>query len=239
GQVTPAVAKRRLGGPNDGVMSEYLCIGEHEAVRAPRHLGAEEAATLPVSALTAWHSLFCHGTVKPGDVVMVQGAGGVSTAAVQFAAAAGAYVVSVLRDDRHAQCLQSIGARNVVFSNTETWTVQVIEATGGRGADVVVDVVGSTLAQSIAVARVGGLVHLVGYVGSTRTSLDIFDAIRHAATIRLATAGPRTSFEAMVRAMELHRIRPPEPQTLPVARWREGFERLAKGGHVGKIVLTL
>lgn len=239
GPVTREVAGRRLGGPSDGVMSEYLCIHENEAVRAPRHLCAEEAATLPVSAVTAWHSLFCHGAIKPGDVVMVQGSGGVSTAAVQFATAAGAKVISVIRSSRHAHRLQTIGAQRIVFSSAEDWPLEVIRAADGRGADLVVDVVGSTLAQSIAAAKVGGLIHLVGYVGSTRAHLDIFDAIRHATTLKLATAGPRTSFEAMVRAMELHSIRPPEPETLPITRWREGFDLLSTGGHFGKIVLTL
>lgn len=239
GPVTPAVARRRLGGPSDGVMSEYLCIHENEAVRAPKHISAEEAATLPVSAVTAWHSLFCHGAIKPGEVVVVQGAGGVSTAAVQFAAAAGARVVSVLRSDRHADRLRAIGTHDIVLSSEDDWPLQVIRASDGRGADVVVDVVGSTLAQSIAAARVGGLLHLVGYVGSTGAHLDIFDAIRHAITLKVATAGPRTSFEAMVRAMDLHKIRPPAPKVFPITHWRDGFDQLASGGHFGKIVLKL
>ena len=239
GPVTRESAKRRLGAPSDGVMAEYLCLHENEAVRAPRHLSAEEAASLPVSAVTAWHSLFNHGKVQPGDSVLVLGSGGVSTAAIQFASAAGAEVISVVRNEQHAHGLTILGARTVVLSSDQDWPHQVVRATHGRGVDVVVDVVGSTIAQSIAATKVGGLIHLVGYVGSTHAQLDIFDAIRHATTLKLATAGPRTSFESMVRAMELNEIKPPKPTTLPIERWREGFNRLSTGGHFGKIVLTL
>jgi threonine dehydrogenase-like Zn-dependent dehydrogenase len=111
--------------------------------------------------------------------------------------------------------------------------------TGGAGADAVVDVVGgASLGRSIAATRLGGTVHLVGYAADTSASFDIFDAIRHATTIRVAAAGNRESFEALVRVMEQQTVRPAVDRTFAVAEFRDAFEYLAKGGHFGKVVLT-
>src|SRR5581483_9628746 len=105
GPPTPEKLRRRLGGPNDGVMAEFVCIDEQAAVRAPEHLDAPEAACLPIAAVTAWHSLFNHGVVRPGETVVVLGTGGVSIAAIQFAHAAGAQVIAVTRREEWAERL--------------------------------------------------------------------------------------------------------------------------------------
>lgn len=240
GEVTPAVARRRLGGPSDGVLSDYMCVPQDAAVKAPGHLSAIEAAALPVAGVTAWHSLNVLGSPKAGDVVAVQGSGGVSMFAIQFARAAGARVISILRSDRHRSAVVLAGAQDVIIAEPSEWPGAIMALTSRRGADVVVDIAGAaTLKASIASAAVGGRVHLIGYASGVSADIDIFEAIRHAVTISVGRGGHRTSFEAMVRVIEANAIRPVIDTVLPGSEVPQAFGRLAAGGLAGKVVLNL
>lgn len=238
GPISGRVARRRLGGPCDGVLAELMCLHEDEAVRAPAHLDLAEAATLPVAPVTAWHSLFQSSTVRPGETVLVQGTGGVSTAAIQFARAAGARVVSIVRSEHHTAALRELGAHEVLpWGADADWPGRVMAATGG--IDVAVNVAGGdTLAAMILTLGAGGRLHQVGYAAGTSATIDIFEAIRHAATILVATAGSRQDLENMAAAMELHGLRPAVATTFPVTQLREAMAALHGGGHVGKVVVT-
>jgi NADPH:quinone reductase-like Zn-dependent oxidoreductase len=239
GPVSPMVARRRLGGPSDGVLSEYLCLNEEEVVRVPEHIAAEEAATLPVAAVTAWHCLHHTGQIRPGDDVVVQGTGGVSTAAIQLAQAAGARVIATTRHAGHTDQLRRLGVSDVLVGADDNQPKRIFELTHGRGAETVVDVAGgSSLARSIASTKVGGRVHLVGYAAGTSASIDIFEAIRHAVTINLATAGSRTSFESLLRALSHLKIRPVVGRVHPVSKLSDAFRDLERGGTFGKIVVN-
>ncbi|UFW46475.1 MULTISPECIES: zinc-dependent alcohol dehydrogenase family protein [Bradyrhizobium] len=233
-------AARRLGGPSDGVMRELMCASEEDFVLAPQHLSFEEAATMPVSAVTAWQSMFVNGAIQPGDNVLVQGTGGVSIAAIQLARAAGARPISVVRTDRHHRDLLRIGATDVVVSqNQELWPGEVLRLTGGEGANVIVNVAGGeTVAHCLLAAAVGATVHLVGYASEKMISFDMFEAIRRAAKFFVATAGSRESFERLTRLFELEQIHPIVGGCYSVRDHREAMASLRRGGHLGKVVLT-
>lgn len=238
GPPTPEKLRRRLGGPTDGLMAELVCVHEQAAVRAPSHLDPEEAATLPVAAVTPWHCLFELGQVRPGETVVVLGTGGVSLSALQFARLAGSRPIVVTRRAEHAAALRALGAHAVVVDRSNGWPTQVMELTDGAGADVVIDVVGAdSVGRSIAATRHGGVVHVVGYAAGEDARFDIFEAIRHAVTVRIATAGSRHDFEALTRALEQHRLRPPVDRVFAVADFPSAFEQLQRGGQFGKIVL--
>lgn len=240
GPISPQITRRRLGGPSDGVLSEYVCVNEDSAVFAPAHLSAEEAATLPVAAVTAWQCLHGNGQVRPGEIVLVQGAGAVSTAAVQFASAAGAMVVSSIRRGAQAGALRALGANQIIVAAGASLADELRERTGGRGADAVVDVAGGqSLGHSISATRMGGRVHLVGYAAETEARFDIFEAIRHAATVHVAAAGHRASFEALTRAMTHLSIRPAIARVFPRSELAAAFSQLAEGGSVGKLVIRV
>ncbi|WP_024506472.1 NAD(P)-dependent alcohol dehydrogenase [Bradyrhizobium sp. ARR65] len=241
GPIRPWNVRRRLGGPSDGVLSELMCLHEDEAVCAPRHLDAAEAAQLPVAAATAWHSLFQLGSVRPGETVLIQGSGGISTIALQLAHAAGARTIMVTRNDRHADTLRTLGADDVLGNGAaESWPNDVLNLTDQRGAEISVNVAGgNTLTRSIAATRMGGLVHLVGYAAGIIADLDIFTAIRHATTIHVATAGNRENLEDFVRAAERHKIRPVIAKAFRAEQIRDAFAFLARGGHLGKVGLIL
>jgi NADPH:quinone reductase-like Zn-dependent oxidoreductase len=241
GPIQPHHARRRLGGPNDGVLSEFMCLHEDEAVLAPAHLEAVEAAALPVLGVTAWHCLFHTGRLRPGDAVVVQGSGGVSIMALQLARTAGARPIVVVRNDHHVERLRALGASEVLTNGgDDEWVDRVIDLTKGIGADVAINVAGgSTLSNSIAATRVGGHVHQIGYAAATSAEFDIFTAIRRAATIQLATAGSRQDFEELNRTIEQHAVRPVIAETFPVGRLADALGVVAKGGAFGKIALKL
>lgn len=240
GPISPRLGRRRLGGPSDGVLAEFVCINEEEAVRAPSHLTAAEAATLPVTAVTAWQALHQTGRVRPGETVVVQGAGGMSVAAILLARAAGARVISITRRTHHRDRLLALGATEVISDDGADLVAQVLAASGGSGADSVVDIAGgNSVARSIAMTRVGGLVHLVGYAADTSATIDIFDAIRHAVTLHVAAAGSRQSFEALCRALEALSLHPPVDKALSLDHLGEAFEQLDRCGGFGKVVLDL
>lgn len=240
GPLTPHSLARRLGGPNDGVLTELLCLHEDEAVLAPRHLDASEAATLPIAGLTAWHSLFVYDHLRLGETLLVQGSGGVSTMAIQLAHAAGARVVVVTRSDRHTQRLVALGADHVLTSgNAPAWPQDVAAVTGG-GIDIALNIAGgTTLAQTIDAMKVGGRIHQVGYAADRNSTLDIFPAIEHAVSIRIATAGSRASFEALVPATQQHAIHPAIDRAFDLEHLDDAIDYLARGGHFGKVVVNL
>ena len=241
GPIKADCIRRRLGGPTNGVLTELMCVHETEAVRAPSHLDATEAAALPVAAATTWRVLYRVGSLCPGDTLLVQGAGAISTTALQLAKAGGARCISVLRDDRQADGLKALGADLVLTNgNTPAWPQQVLEATDGIGADVAVNVAGGkTLTSTVAATKLEGIVHLVGFAAGPIAELDLFEAIRHGTTFHTATAGSREDFEAFVHTSEQHGFRPAIAKVFALAELRDALAFFGRGGHSGKVVVRL
>lgn len=239
GPIRPHHGTRRLGGPSDGVLAELMCLPEEEAIRVPPHLEIAEAATLPVAGVTAWHSLFELDRLRPDETLLVQGSGGMSTISMQLAASAGARVIAVTRGTRHGGRLRTLGAEDVVSSGSSSdWPARVVAATDG-GVDVALNIAGGdTLTPTIAATRMGGRVHVVGYAANRVATLDIFTAIQRATTIRIATGGSRADFEALVATMQRHGIRPAVDQVFPLTGLSDAFDHLARGSHLGKVVVT-
>lgn len=239
GPVTPQKAARRLGGPDHGVYRQWLCLNEEEAVHAPRHLDAVEAATLPVAALTAWHTLFAQGGLQPGMVLLVQGVGGVASFAIQFGKVAGARVIALLRDEKGAPIVRMLGADDVLVTpQPKDWPSEV-RRIAPDGVDRIFDISGQNITASIACCRAEALVHLVGYSGGLAAELDLFTAIRHAVTLRAASAGNRGSFKQMVLAMESASLRPHISASFARNQFIEALAAFGRPGRPGKIVIDL
>jgi NADPH:quinone reductase-like Zn-dependent oxidoreductase len=232
---------RRLGGPQDGVLAEYLCVPEHSAVHAPRHMSSVEAATLPIAALTAWQALFVQGRVTPGDVVVVQGTGGVSTFALQLARGGGASVIATTSSDHKAQRARALGAMHVInYREQPQWQEQVMALTDGRGADHVIDVVGGdNVARSIAAVRIGGTVSLIGFLDDTRGVLDLPAAFGRVVSLNCISVGSRSAFEALVAATEVQRLRPVVSRVFAIDEIHAAYEHLASGTHIGKVAIQM
>ena len=239
GPVQEGTARRRLGGPVDGVLRELMCVDEEALVRAPAHFTAAEAATLPIAGVTAWQALFTDGRVEAGQTVAVQGSGGVSLFVVQLARAAGLRVLSLLRGAGRREALERLGAE--VFDSTMSdWPEQVLAATGGRGVDLFVDVVGGQmLPKTIAATRVGGSVVVLGFVGGTSVTLDLLALIRRAVTLRAISGGSRASFEQLVSFLEAHELHPVIGARFSFDEVPAAYDHLATGRPLGKVVIDL
>jgi NADPH:quinone reductase-like Zn-dependent oxidoreductase len=233
--------RRRLGGPTDGVLTEYMCVHEDEAVAAPRHLDSREAAALPVAGATAWRVLYRLGSLRPGETLLVQGSGAVSTTVLQLAKAGGVRTIALLRGDRHVCALKALGA-DLVLTNggAPNWPQDVLEATSGLGTDVAINVAGGkTLTDTVAATKLEGIVHLIGFASDSLAELDLFEAIRHGTTFHTATAGSRDDLEAFVRAANRGGFRPVIAKAFRLDQMREAFQFFGEGGHHGKVVIDI
>lgn len=227
-----------LGGPRDGVMQEYMVLRQEGVVRAPRHMTALEAATLPCAAVTAWNALVAQGGVRAGDVVLVQGTGGVSLFALLFAKMHGARVLATSSSDAKLERLKAMGADHLVnYRNTPEWHKVAREVTGGLGVDLVVEVGGAgTLESSVRAVRCSGTIALIGVLSGVAASLALGPVVTQNIRMQGVTVGSRELFEDMVRAMELWRTAPPVDDSLfAFEQVGEAITALPAGRHFGKV----
>lgn len=231
--------QRTLGGPLPGVLRDYIAIPAEDAVATPPHLSDEEAATLPIAAVTAWSAL-TEGGVKAGDTVLVQGTGGVALFALQFAELHGASVIALSSSDEKLARAKSLGVETGInYRTTPDWAAAVRAATRGRGVDIVVETAGATLAQSLASVAFGGFIGVVGFVAGHEATIPVRAMIGPMVRVQGIAVGSRERFEAMNRAITLHRLKPVIDSTFPLERMPDAFRRMERGQHFGKIVVTL
>jgi NADPH:quinone reductase-like Zn-dependent oxidoreductase len=227
-----------LGGPRDGVLQELMLLPEDGVVRAPSHLGAAQAATLPCAGLTAWNAVVAAGGVKPGDTVLTQGTGGVSLFALQFAKMLGARAIVTSSSDAKLARARLLGADETVnYRDVPDWGKRAREVAGPRGVDLVIDLAGS-VDQSARAVRTGGTVALIGVLGGASTALELGPIVTRGIRLQAVTVGSRAMLEDMMRAVELHRMDP----VLELAPRRfdgaaEVIAALSKGGHFGKVCM--
>jgi NADPH:quinone reductase-like Zn-dependent oxidoreductase len=241
GEPTRDKLRSTLGGPLDGTLCERMVVSEQSAVRPPEHLSDEEAACLPCAGLTAWSALVTHGAIRAGDTVVVQGTGGVSVFALQFAALAGARVIVTSSSDEKLERARTLGAwHGINYRQEPRWERRVRELTGGVGADHVVEVGGAqTLAQSLSAVRSGGRISLIGILSGHVADLNINPILMRQVRVQGIFVGDREGFEAMNRAIEQHRLHPVVDRVFPFEQAREAFEVLAGGGHFGKLSIRV
>ena len=241
GRPTTEALRSTLGGPLDGTLTEYLALQESGVVHVPRHLSDEEAATLPCAGLTAWNALVTHGDVKPGDTVLVQGTGGVSIFALQFALLLGARVIVTSSSDEKLERARTLGAWETInYRSLPNWGREARRLADDRGVDLVVEVGGAgTLAQSLAAVRPGGRISLIGVLAGGAAEINIIPILMRQIRVQGILVGHRESFEAMNRAIEIHRLRPAVSRVFPLDETRAALQHLAAGEHFGKIAIRI
>ncbi|MCG8598505.1 MAG: NAD(P)-dependent alcohol dehydrogenase [Kiloniellales bacterium] len=239
GGITAEAMASALGGALDGLLAEYAVLEEDGVVAVPDHLSFEAAATLPCAALTAWHILVGMGRIKAGDTVLTLGTGGVSIFALQFAVQQGARVIVTSSSDDKLARARELGAwRTVNYRSIPDWGQAVVELTGGRGADVVVEVGGAgTLEKSIQAVRVGGRIGLVGVLTGGR--IDPTSVMRKSIRLQGIYVGSREMFEAMNRAIAAGGLTPVIDRSFGFDEARAAYQHMQGGGHFGKIVITI
>ena len=218
GPIKPDYLTDRLGANLDGMLAEYAVVHEEAAVAMPSHLSFEEAATLPCAAVTAWVALTGHRRITAGDTVLTQGTGGVAIFALQFAQLLGAQVIAITSSAAKAERLRVLGAAAVInYVEEPEWHEKVVELTEGRGVDCVVEIGGpGTLTNSIKSLAVGGHISLIGSsLSRSGTMLDPLLLGGRGMTLGSISVGSRADFEAMNRALALHRLRPVIDRVFP------------------------
>ncbi|MBD0694111.1 zinc-dependent alcohol dehydrogenase family protein [Streptomyces sp. CBMA123] len=231
----------QLGGSLDGMLTEYAVLPESALVPVPTHLTFQEAATLPCVAVAAWNALTgdTGGGVRAGQTVVVQGSGGVSLFALQFAKMLGAHVIATTSSQEKAKRLLKLGADEVIdYRTTPDWPGRVRELTGGRGADRVIEVAG-LLEESLKAVKVYGHVAFVGFVSDTATPLDPMVLFASGATVRPLAVGSRAQFLEMSRAIEVNRLRPVIDREFAFDDAPDAYRHLASGQTFGKVVITV
>lgn len=229
-----------LGGPLDGVMQEYMVLSESGVVKAPAHLSAIEAATLPCAAVTAWSAVIGNGT-KPGDVVVTQGTGGVSLFALMFAKLAGAIAIVTSSSDEKLARAKALGADiGINYRTHPEWSRHVRQALGGRGADLIVELGGAqSLDQSLRAIRTSGTLAMIGVLSGGMAELNLGRVVTQNVRLQGVTLGSREAFEDMVRAIETHRLKPPiDDKVYGFDEVADAIRTIPAGRHFGKICLA-
>lgn len=241
GDPAPDVHRSALGGGMDGMLTEYAMLEEEGVVKIPPHLSLEEGATLPCAAVTVWHAMVEHAKLKAGDIVLLQGTGGVSIFGLQFARAMGIAAIITSSSDEKLKRAKALGAAHGInYKTTPDWDKAAMEFTGGRGVDHVVEVGGAaTLTRSFGALRVGGKVTLIGGLSGGATELNPGLIFARRANVQGISVGSTQMFMAMNRAIEVNAIKPVIDKIFDFGDAQAAYRHMASGAHFGKIVVRV
>ena len=239
GPLTPARAKGALGGDIDGTLTDYIVLKEQGLVSIPDHLSYQEAATLPCAAVTAWNALRA-GEVRHGSRVLIQGTGGVSIFALQFAKLVGATVLGISSSYEKLQRAVGLGLDGGLnYRDHPDWDRWVFEQTDGEGVDIVVEVGGlGTLARSLKAIRTGGVIAQVGVLADSSDPLPIGSILHKMVRIQGIYVGSRADFVEMNKAISMTQMRP-VGEDFHWTQAREVLTKMQERSHFGKLVLSV
>lgn len=241
GRPTQDKIRGALGGDIDGMLAEEVVLHEQGLVKIPDYLSIEEASTLPCAALTAWNALVNAAHLTSGETVLIQGTGGVSIFALQFAKAMGAHVLGTSGSYEKLERARKLGLdAGHNYRTQPEWAKWVIEHTNGQGADVIVEVGGAgTFSQSLAAVRIGGTVAQIGVLSQSTEPLHIPLILHKQVHIQGIYVGSRTQFEDMNRALEQNRIQPVIDNIYAFHDLPAALRHMQSATHFGKIVVRV
>jgi len=225
----------------DGYAREVVTASVNAFTCAPKGWTHIEASTLTTAALTAWRAFMSDDALKPGDTVLIQGTGGVSIFALQFAKMAGATVIATSSSDAKLEMLKLLGADYLInYRKTENWGEVAREITGGRGVDHVVEVGGpATLNQSMLAARVGAHISVIGILTGLAGEVSIVTALIKQLRLQGLIVGNRTQQQDMIKAIEANKLHPVIDRVFPLEHIVEAFKYQETNQHFGKICLEM
>lgn len=225
----------------DGYARQAITVPAHWFTHAPRGYDAMEAATLTCAGLTAWRALVVEGGIKAGDSILVQGTGGVSIFALQFAKAMGATVIATSSSDEKLERLKAMGADHLINYRADAkWGSTAKKLTGGRGVDHVVEIGGAgTLPQSLSAIRVGGHISLIGVLAGVQGPVPTALLMGKQARVIGVTVGSRRHQLDMIAAINSTGIRPVVEARFPLVELANAFRHQESGRHFGKIGIEI
>lgn len=236
-----AVNIARMRGEHvDGFASEFVTLPATSFTPVPAHLTDIEAATLPCAGLTAWRALMVEGQLRAGETVLIEGAGGVSVFALQFAKMVGAKVIALSSTPERMDKLTSLGADHVLnYRELPEWSAAVRELTDGLGVDHVVEVVGGNLAQPLQASAVNGNIHLIGALSRHPIQFPAGQLIYRNARLSAVTVGSRQHQTEMLEAVGRAALKPIVDSVFPLNELRAAFTYQESGSHFGKVCVRL
>lgn len=241
GPATAANHRASLGCEIDGVLAEQVVLPAAAFVRAPRSLSLAAAATLPCAGLTAWSALFTEGRLAAGQTVLIQGTGGVAVFALQLARMAGARAIVLSGDPAKARRAESLGAERVIdYRRHPAWAAQVLEATGGEGADLIVELGGQdTLPQSLECVKVGGRISVIGVLSGLVAAIPVPPILFRHIHLTGITVGHRADLAALCDAVDANALAPVIDGEFAFADAVQAYAALMAGRHFGKLVVAI
>jgi putative PIG3 family NAD(P)H quinone oxidoreductase len=249
-------SKHKLG---DKVMSlvagggyaQYCIAQDAQAIAVPPSLSIQEAGAIPETLMTVWHNVFERGALKAGETLLIHGgSSGIGTMSIQLAKAFGSKVIVTVGSQDKADACTKLGADKAINYKTEDFVARVKEITGGKGVNIVLDMVGGDyVPRNLQCLAEDGRHVSIAVQGGMTATIPIFEIMRRRLTLTGSTLRPRDSAFKSLVADELHRVvwpfvvegrlKPVIDTTYPLARAAEAHARMEAGDHVGKIVLTM
>ena len=229
-----------LGGPTDGTYAEFIRLPAENVFPKPAHLSFEEAAAFPLAGLTAWRALITTARVKPGERVLIPGAGsGAATFAVQIARLAGARVYVTSHSEAKLSRAKKLGASGGVNYTRADWVDEVRHLSDG-GVEVVVDSVGAaTFTQAVDLILPGGRIVIFGTTSGSTTSVELHRLYRKQISLLGTTMGSPREFAELLAALGEGNIRPVIDATCPLGEAGAAQRWLEQSEQFGKIVLNI
>jgi NADPH:quinone reductase-like Zn-dependent oxidoreductase len=230
-----------LGGAIDGVLTRFRVFDRQGLLRIPEHLSFEEGSTLPCAGLTAWNALVPTMHVQAGDTVLLLGTGGVSIFGLQFAKLHGARVIITSSSDEKLARAKALGADETINYKTHPeWDKEVLRLTGGKGADIVLEVGGGeTFPRSMNSVRASGQIAVIGVLSGVVGTVPIGLIGIQTLSVRGIFVGSVAMFEDLNRAIAANRLRPVIDRVFPFEQSLEALRFMQSAQHFGKIVITL
>lgn len=237
----PSRAQMSLSHHVSGVACGYIALDDTAVVATPEGYSYEEASTWPTAGVTAWVATVGRNRLGPGKVVVIEGTGGVSTFALQCAAAAGARIILTSdSDDKLKRTLEIAPHESINYRSVPNWSQRVLELTGGKGADLVVDVGGKrTLPQALRSLAPGGTLSIVGGLTGYDGEIPAGMLLNNVARAQGVFVGSRADFLRMIAFIRAHRLHPVIDRVFPFEEQGQALRLLKSGRFVGKIVLHL
>lgn len=237
GKNTPATNDLRTGIFTQGMLAEYVVQPQFALVAIPDGFSFEQAASLPIAAVTAWNGLFNYANLTKGQTLLTQGTGAVSLFALQFARATGAKVIATTGSPEKEQQLRELGAWEVINYKQPNWVQQVRELTGGLGVDSTLDVSGD-INSSVAAVKLTGFVGVVGFLNGLQSKIDLQPVIVNAITLQGFSVGSKADFENMLQSMVVNNIRPVIDRRFNIAQTQDAYRYFVSGKHFGKVIIA-
>jgi NADPH:quinone reductase-like Zn-dependent oxidoreductase len=241
GDRPPEALRSRRGVPAAGMLSELVVGSVDGFVEIPDYLSYEEAATLPVAAVTAYTALFKYGGLQPNEFVLLEGTGGVSSFGLQFAVAAGARpIITSSSDDKLKKAVDLGAVGTVNYRLHPQWHDEVMRLTGGVGAHQVLEVGGEdTRSEALESMAIGGHMALIGGLTGFGGTIPFDIMFDRDLAVTAYHVGSRSDFEAMNRFMTGHHIHPIVGRVFDFEQAPEAFDFYLNGDFMGKIVIRL